>query len=137
MIHFEIPKESLEVLERFTTALRDMPEVAEGALSDVLTTIKNLVQEETPVGETGDLKSGWSSISQVAGGYSFENRTPYAYVIEEGKFRGVGPRTVRTGDGIFSRQAPKGMTGPVLSDDAAINRSILFVLERITRALEG
>lgn len=137
MIEFEMPEASRQMIREFTLALGSMGRVAGASLEDILTTIKNLVQEETPVGETGNLKAGWSSVSQVAGGYSFENRVPYAYVPEEGRYRGEGPRTIRSGGRVYSSQAPEGMTTPVLTNEALINRSILFVLSRITEALEG
>lgn len=136
MIEYTIPAQSIKLIKTFSASLRSLGAVAGASIEDVLLTIRNLVQEETPVGETGDLKKGWSSISQVDGGFSFENRVPYAYVVEEGRYRGEGARTIRTEDGVFSRQAPEGMTAPVLQDDAVLNKSILFVLNQVMAALE-
>lgn len=136
MIEFTLSEISKKLIRDFSVSLTHLGKLAEVPLEDVLITIRNLVQAETPVGKTERLKREWSSVSQVAGGFSFENRVPYAYVIEEGRYRGEGPRTVRSADGIYSRQAPEGMTSPVLTNEVLINQSIKFILNQITEILE-
>lgn len=67
--------------------------------------------------KTGLFKSGWRMVDQGKGAIAFTNSTDYAQIIDEGRYRGIGPRTVRgRGGGIFSKQAPEGITYPIVKE---------------------
>jgi len=99
--------------------------------------LKTMVQGDTPVGigpTKGQLKSGWSGVTEGYGGFTFQNPVPYAAVLERGLYPGVGPRTVKTGKGIFSRQAPDGMTAAITEAEAAkIVQYVAAEIERLSR----
>ena len=90
--------------------------------------------------ETGYFKSQWRKIDQGKGAIAFTNATDYAQVIDEGGYRGLGPRTVRgRGGGIFSRKAPQGITYPIVKEfgkeklGAAMQKRISSLLNRTLR----
>jgi len=79
------------------------------------------LRASTPVGiatTSPKLRPAWRTKQRGAYKYSFINPMSYAYIVDEGRFRGIGPRTVRgpvyppDGRGIFSSQAPRGITYP-------------------------
>lgn len=114
----------------------------EKALKDAQTTIKNKIQANTPIGITrtsGNLNRGWSNIKKVKGGFSFQNRTPYAEVLELGKYKGIGPRTEsgsRKGRfGIFSQQAGGGILQPIVEDQVFVNDLVNFVANEMLKQL--
>jgi hypothetical protein len=57
-------------------------------------------------------------------------RAPYVVVLEFGLYPGVGPKTVRTSEGVFSTQAPQGMVRRTLVEFADI-------VTEVERTLEG
>ena len=75
----------------------------------------------TPVGEdpdhAGTLKGSWVGVTQVAGGASFGNVAPYANILEEGLYKGTGPRTIKAGSGVYSTQAIGGMIEPFVQSE--------------------
>ena len=86
------------------------------------------IRAMTPVGiasTSPTLQRAWTVKRRTDLGYSFANPTPYGYIVDQGRFRGVGkvrPRTVYTGVsrsgsiGIYSTQAPQGITYPYFED---------------------
>ena len=109
---------------------------------DVATTFKNLVLGNTPVGirkkKVGEerLKWTWSAISEISGGgIAFGTDAPYATVLESGEYPGVGPRTVQAEGGIYSRQAPGGVIGPLLEDEDVLNDITEEILESVKEAI--
>jgi hypothetical protein len=125
--------------------LEGIPDAMSRVMEDVAISLRNLVQGRTPVGEKGvdphreQLKRSWSEVQAGAEAYSFSFSTgvPYAVIIEEGKYKGVGPRTVATGEGIFSRQAPRGMLRPIMEDKALVQRILSQILESIRGQVTG
>jgi len=106
-------------------------------LEDTARTIRKLVVGKTPVGissTAGTMKGSWSSLRKASDGFSFDTRTPYAHVLEEGLYPGVGSRTVQTGGGIFSRQAPSGMATPILADSSLEDQIASTLSRRILGA---
>jgi len=120
-----------ELLPKFSK----LPEVVAKATEDAAITIRNLVIGRTPV-DTGALKSSWSAVKRTSGGFSFENDKEYAVIVEEGRYTGLGPRTVRQQGGIYSRQAPGGMLAPILADEDLLNRMANKIAEQIVKGLK-
>lgn len=131
------------------------PAIVQRVLRDALKTVMTRVQRDTPVGikprkmpsgvkrkkgisqvswvQTGDLKKSW--LGELRGD-SLEvkanvSKWKYPWVLEEGKYPGVGklkygkgpggviqvsPRTVRAGGGIFSSRATQGILSPIVKD---------------------
>ena len=94
----------------------------------------------TPV-DTGRLQNSWRSsmLNPLTG--EVRNATPYARVVEFGGYRGLGPKTVRTGrtalgggftagPGIFSSSAPTGMLRRALAEEG---KEMLQTLKDILR----
>lgn len=87
-------------------------------LKSVSPTIMRILRINTPV-DTRELQNNWAVVRKTQTHYRFQNPTPYGYVVDEGRFRGVGPKTraggpvyTKYGRGIFSTQALKGITYP-------------------------
>ena len=58
--------------------------------------------------DTGIFRLSWK-IEGVQGGYRIYNPLPYGPTLEYGGYTRVGNKTVASGEGIYSRQAPHGM----------------------------
>ena len=76
----------------------------------------------------GTLQRGWEMITRSKFGYSFINQTSYADIVDTGRFRGIGRKPpIRTiagpkypgGHGIFSTQAPEGITWPYFNEEGS------------------
>ena len=87
-------------------------------LKAVSPTIMQVLRQGTPV-DTRELQNNWAVVRKTQTHYRFQNPTPYGYVVDEGRFRGTGPKTraggpiyTKYGRGIFSTQALKGITYP-------------------------
>lgn len=151
-----------QVLLQYPGTLKQLNRIFRGAINlgiqDTLRTLKARVMDRTPVGwkykagrktkankrykgaqgkgrlvKSGYLKGQWQT-ENTGNGWILRNDTPYAYVLEEGRYKGVGPRTVATSGGIFSRQAPGGIIKPIFDDDKIIDRVvdvIIFEIERL------
>lgn len=105
---------ALQVLDEFFGVY---PQLIRDSSVDVVKTLRNLSKGGTPV-KTGHAKSEWSEVQSTIGvnSLSFENRVSYIGILEHGLYPRVGPRTVATGRGIFSKQAPEGMIYPLMED---------------------
>ena len=115
------PKELRRIeqsLEKIGQAFREM-------VQTLTMELRVKAMQKTPVA-TGHLIRTWSNVDFNYGGYSFGNKAAYAPVLETGGYPGVGPRTVQTERGIFSKQAPDGMLAPLLED-----RELEETVERI------
>jgi len=54
--------------------------------------------------------------------------SPYGDTLEEGKYRGVGPRTQAGNGGIFSRQAVGGIIAPLINDPKELDDAFAMVV---------
>jgi len=124
----------VEGVEQLQSLLTTVPGFFDAAVADVGTTLRNLVLGRTPV-DTGALKRSWSPVSRTARGFTFGTALAYAQILEEGLYRGEGPRTVREGSGIFSRQARRGIIGPILEDENVINRISAEIVREVERQI--
>lgn len=107
-----VSAENLDELRAFVKAYPKMVKALIGeSKAEVEDYVLGLIKEGTPV-DTGRTKRAWSSVSRK-GGLSFRNPEVSAKVLERGLYPGVGPKTVQTGRGIFSTQAPEGILTPI------------------------
>lgn len=125
--------EGIPELER---ALQELPQMWDVAIEDFAETLRSLVLGRTPVFTTA-LKKSWSEVTREAGGFTFGTDLDYAEILEEGGYTRVGPRTVSVAGGIYSRQAPGGIIGPIVDDAALINRLAEEVVKEIERGIES
>ena len=141
MIEAEV-RLSEQDLRKLEEGLLNIKPAIEEAKKDIAITLRNLVIGNTPVGirkkpsGTIRMKQSWSEPAQRgAGGLAFGSSLPYARRLEEGTYPGVGPRTIRYGKGIYSRQAPGGMVGPVLDSNELVEKITESVTKRIMEGL--
>lgn len=73
----------------------------------------------------------------TANGFTFGTDRPYATTLEEGRYSGIGPRTVRHGSGIFSSQAPGGMIQPILDDEQFMRQMAELVVSEMIRGMDS
>ncbi len=114
---------------------RKIPEVIAEATKDVATTMRNLALGRTPV-KSGHLKRSWSPVTLTPEGFAFGTSVSYAETLEEGGYTNVGPRTVAVEDGIYSRQAPGGILGPLVEDPEVLRRVTELVVSEIDKGLD-
>ena len=93
------------------------------------------ITSKTPV-DTGRLRSAWNPSMPVRSFgigkvLTIRNSLPYAPVVEYGRYPGVGPKTVAANDGIYSRQAPRGMMRITVEEVATWLESQNFNVKRI------
>jgi len=111
-----ISPEGIDELRLFAQAYPKMVKsVIEESKADVESYLLDLIKEGTPV-ETGKTKRAWTSTKRK-GGLSFRNPKVSAKVLDRGLYPGVGPKTVKTGSGIFSTQAPEGILNPIVKSE--------------------
>jgi hypothetical protein len=136
MIDGNIRIEGLDVIRE---ALNSIEPAVLAALEDIGHTTRSLTLGRTPVGirkgHAGTLKRSWGRVEKTGGGFSFGNTAPYAHVLELGLYPNVGPRTVQVGDGVFSRQAPGGILGPLIEDPSVLQRIADLVANEIVRGV--
>jgi hypothetical protein len=124
-------------------ALADFPAAIRAAVQDSAITFRKMALGNSPVGDPkkdphyGQFKGSWSDITYEAGGWSFENLTPYGEVLDLGGYRGVGPRTVASTGGIFSRQAPYGVLSPLLADEALKEAIMNGIVDKLSQVMRG
>ena len=136
MLNFNI---YLEGAERLSKALDKLPQVARTGIEDSLTTIRNLVIGRTPVGirkKDEHLKQSWSKVQETSEGFAFSTDKDYATILEEGLYNKVGPRTIQTEGGIFSRQAPGGIIGPIVEDEKLIEGAVSQIVDVLADYIE-
>lgn len=130
------------IVERIVSVLAAYPEAGEAATEDVAKAFHRLAlgrtpQSESSSGHSGRLWRSWSDVEQVQGGFAFGTPVAYSTMLEEGLYAGVGPRTVAAGGGIYSRQAPGGILGPLLEDGRATEDVLNLIVEKILERLES
>jgi hypothetical protein len=127
----DVNKETMGQLEKM---FAQFPKAAESILRDFAITVRRMLQGRTPVGKkyvkksdrkskkskpyvpSGKLKASWQGPVKEGDSWVVYTGLPYAYILEEGRYPGVGPRTVSAVGGVYSSQAPGGMIGPMLAD---------------------
>ena len=125
----------LEGMREFQQAARRNPQAVRALTEDVANAVRKIAIGNTPV-KTGETKRRWSEVSFTGGGFSFGLGVDHAVVLEQGLYRNVGPRTVETEAGIFSRQAPSGMISPILADEQLLINIINRVAGELTKGYE-
>ena len=130
------------VVDRVVRSLEGYPEAAEAATEDGGKTLHRLALGRTPQsepssGHSGRLWRSWSDVERVSGGFAFGTPLGYSLTLEEGGYSTVGPRTVAVGGGIFSRQAPGGILGPLLDDESVLEDVVTLIADKILERLEG
>lgn len=116
--------------EEWTKVLSRYPKALTAALEDLASTFKTLAEGRTPV-KTGFLKRSWSGIDVTSTGFSFGTNVSYAEILEKGLYKSVGKRTVEFEGGIYSRQAPGGILGPLLTDEAKLVSVLQLFLKKM------
>jgi len=117
--------------------------VIDKAIRDSSKFMKEELVTRTPIGirstpsrGPGNLREGWSDLKKIAGGFSFENPVVYAGVVEEGKYPGVGPRTVEQNGQIYSFQAAGGIVQPMIIDESFINQLSNLIEKSVERQMK-
>lgn len=141
---------TVEGLRRAREILLRLPDLGDEAMEQIATSIRSLVRGRTPVGivddedhTPGTMKGSWTIVSHTATGFTFGSGVPYARVLEEGGYKGVGPRTVAfaggggASAGIYSRQAPGGMITPIVDDENYITKVTELVIREMVRGMDS
>lgn len=139
MIEFNVQVDTA-ILEKVRAALVRVPDAHRAGVLEAAKTLRLLALGRTPVGiapGSPHLKKEWSNVEFEAGGFSFGNPVDYGEILERGTYPRVGPRTVATDGGIYSRQAPGGILRPLLEDQAQIEAIVDLVLNTIIRGIES
>ena len=139
---------SIKIDSDIRKALKDLdawPEAVEAGLEKVANEIRSRVIDATPVDSItppgGTLKAGWGEREKVGNwgqtgqhekSLASVNPVDYGSILEEGLYPKAGPRTVKTEGGIYSRQAPGGIMGPIVGNENIID----FVLDLFVKAVE-
>lgn len=122
--------------EAVLRVLRSIPGAIDSGVEMSAATLRKLAVGGTPY-RTGRLKRMWGRVERRRGGFSFTNPLSYARILEEGLYTQVGPRTIATSAGIFSRQAPEGILSPLVSDDATLRRVAELIVKELVRGIES
>ena len=128
---------NLSEFEDIRRAFNSVPDAVEEGIKEATALLRKLAEGNTPF-DTGRLKGSWSSVQQDIGtlSYSFSTDVPYATVLEEGLYEFVGPRTVLTSYGIFSRQAPSGILWPLIEEEDSLQLIIQTVVHAIRQGIQ-
>lgn len=160
---------------RLAELASSMPSTVQLVLRDALQKLMVKIQGATPVGikykrmpagtkrkkgqaqgrwvQSGALKKSW--LGKLTGD-SLEvvakvDKWKYPWVLEEGKYPGIGkprfgmgpggiiqvsPRTVRENGGIFSRQASGGILGPIVKDDKLLGQITQAIIDQLRKHVE-
>jgi len=123
--------------------LEKLPGAVSVLLKDIAIKARDIVESQTPKGDpkrdrlSGNLKKSWSQVQEgEAYSFSFSTNVPYAVVVEEGRYKGVGPRTIKMPGGIFSRQARYGMIQPLLDDRTFVDRIVNDVMNQMIERIK-
>lgn len=122
----------VEGIREVMAILREMPEALDHGMEEAAKTMKGLAEGRTPVA-SGRAKRSWGQVQKHRGGYSFTNPVWYTEILEEGLYPAVGPRTVAHEGGIYSRQAPGGILGPLVENDEVLLRVAETIVDEIVR----
>lgn len=139
-------------LSRLFDNMKSIDEVLVGVVQELATKIREFAVQRTPIGEnwvrgvgwkrSGRMKNSWSPVFKTGSSWSFTNSVPYANVVEEGLYPGIGtrrqpPRTVASGGRIYSSQAIGGIVKPIIDGSAGAESSIKHALEQALRELRS
>lgn len=117
-------------------------------LEELFRTFHQLVMFRTPrddVSEQGKAKSfnehlqqQWEfALDDNRWGATIGTDADYASTLEEGLYKGIGARTVAGPQGIFSRQAPQGIIGPLVSDEKLIEQHLQSIIAQLDQHIEA
>jgi len=142
----ELTIQSPAVLAAMRDILAKIPELALEAMGDSAKTLQSIARGRTPYRKSsGHLKGSWSDVYLTEGGLTFENPVEYGPTLEYGLYPRVGPRTMMMGGsaragsfsgGIYSKQAPGGILGPMIEDDAILGDAVETVTNEVLKKLE-
>lgn len=117
----------------------------EDALRGISTKVKNIIQGKSPVGigdTSGNFKKSWSGLQKIGGGVSFKtasyawtNLKSYGAILEEGTYPGIGPRTITSGQGIYSKQAVGGVLQPLVDNNSFVDFIVGSIADKIVEQL--
>ncbi|MBI4962499.1 MAG: HK97 gp10 family phage protein [Desulfomonile tiedjei] len=127
----EVVTADFNVLTKLETLL---PRAINLGLHDFMRTMLGEIQGRSPYW-TGALTRSWKE-ETTEKGFTVGTDLPYAIVLEEGRYKGVGPRTAASGGGIYSRQAVGGIIAPLLRNDKLIDKCLDIVIEQIQKQIE-
>lgn len=132
MITVSASQEDLQEIARYLGAypheIKSIVNESKGKLQEY---VHEALVEGTP-SDSGKTRKAWSSV-ETEYGLSFYNTEISAYVLEEGKFSGVGPKTVMTSEGIFSKQAPEGIIAPIMKDPKKLSKIADLLLDEMLK----
>jgi|GEM_PF-2962047 len=137
----------LDYPEELTDLNRLYGDVEELAVGEIISIVHDEVLNRTPRDDVTKRGKAKSQSEHIQANWSFEMETgnrgatienPFVYgpVLEEGRYRGVGPRTKAGEGGIYSRQAPKGIIKPLIEDDSIIKDAIDMVVVKLKERLD-
>ena len=133
MVEITADLSGIEAFEKFR---RDFPNEINKVLRTVASDLRKKVISGTPWDhrkrDAFVAKESWGNVIGHTGGFSFESEIPnydYMHVLEYGLYPGVGKphkgdireRTVKTGTGIYSRQAIEGWVRKYTESDDVLN----------------
>jgi hypothetical protein len=118
----------LSGIKAFEEFRRDFPNEIKKVIRTVASDLRLKVKGETPF-DSSTAKESWGRVFGNEGGFSFKSEIPYMHVLEYGLYPGVGKiqkgytreRTVKTGTGIYSRQAIEGWIRKYTESDELLN----------------
>ncbi len=84
------------------------------------------------------IQTSWQTeIEKIGWRASVFTDSPYGPTLEEGKYRGVGPRTQAGEGGIFSRQAVGGIIAPLLNDPKELDDAFATVVADFNQRMDA
>jgi len=121
----------LSGIEAFEKFRQEFPDEFRKVIRTIISDIRLKVKGETPF-DSFTAKESWGNVIGYTGGFSFESELPnydYMHILERGLYPNVGkipkgdsrPRTVKTGTGIYSRQAIEGWVEKYLESNKLLN----------------
>jgi hypothetical protein len=125
--------------------LDDIEVVFHSGVKDTAISLRTLVEARTPMGtkgpmsepgyQPGTLRKSWGRVREYRGGFTFENIAGYADILEYGLYERVGPRTMQSPSGIFSKQAVGGMLRPMIDDPQVVSDFLDLIVDRVIKEI--
>jgi hypothetical protein len=133
----------LSGLKTFEEFRRDFPRKVKEIIGNVAADLREKVVGETPFdirSKDTHAKESWGDIIEHEAGFSFGSDLVYMPVLEYGRYPNVGEvhkgdirtRTVKTGTGVYSRQAVEGWIRKYTESDEVLNA----IAERVIKAFK-
>jgi len=143
-VTFVLSQESIQAMTALDQVYRDGFKFL---LSEWYVNLLKELQGRTPVDRTTTkgkakavsehMQAQWELSAEMDGlGATFGNPAAYGPTLEEGKYPGIGPRTVAQGGGIYSRQAPGGIVKPLLDDPQVLQDNLDMVVKKLGDRLD-